>query len=87
MNCFVSLAAALTLESEGWNVFVQIAISTLIGAFITGLGMIVPIATKIKTNDIVWSAPALGIVAAEIAVITLCIVIARAVHLRKNAFL
>lgn len=87
MNCFVSLAAALTLESEGWNVFVQIAISTLIGAFITGLGMIAPIATKIKTNDIVWSAPALRIVAAEIAVITLCIVIARAVHLRKNAFL
>lgn len=87
MNFFISLGVALVMESEGWNVFVQIAVSTLIGPFITGLGLIAPIATKVKTNEIVWSAHALGILAIEFAVIVLVIVIARALYLRKNSFL
>jgi hypothetical protein len=77
----------MVLESEGWNVFVQIAISTLISPFMLALGQIDAINSKIRTNEIVWSQPALLILAAELAVMVLSLVIARAVYRRKDSFL
>jgi hypothetical protein len=87
VNFFLSLCAAMVLESEGWNIFVQIALSTLISPFIIGIGMIEAIASKIKTNEIVWSQPALAIFFLEFAVIALAIGITSAVHHRKTSFL
>jgi ABC-2 type transport system permease protein len=86
-NFFVSLCAALVVESEGWNLFVQIGQSTLIGPYIVGIGMFEAIGTNIKTNNIVWSAPAIGIFAAQFAVIALAIAVTRWVHGRKTSFL
>lgn len=84
---FVSLCAALVLETEGWNVFVMIALSTLVSPFIMGVGMIDVIGKNIETNQIVWSLPAIGILIAEFAVILLAIVITSWVYRRKTSFL
>jgi ABC-2 type transport system permease protein len=87
VNFFVSLCAALVLESEGWNLFVQIGLSTLISPFILWIGTFEAIHTNIKTNNIVWSMPALSIFLAQFAVIALAIGITRWGHLRKTSFL
>lgn len=84
---FVSLCAALVLETEGWNVFVMIALSTLVSPFIMGVGMIDVIGKNIETNHIVWSLPAIGILIAEFAVIILAIVMTSWVYRRKTSFL
>ncbi|MBL8514674.1 MAG: hypothetical protein JNJ55_11850 [Betaproteobacteria bacterium] len=87
VNFFISLAAALVVESEGWNVFAQIAVSTLVGPFMALLGQVDAINSKIRTNEIVWSQPALIILAAELGVIVLSLAVARAVYRRKDSFL
>ncbi|MBC3875149.1 hypothetical protein [Undibacterium flavidum] len=86
-NFFISLSAALVLESEGWNIFVQIAVSTFVGPFMVVLGTIDAIGKKIETNDIVLSQEALSIFALELAVILLSLAFARAVYRRKDSFL
>lgn len=87
MSFFVSLCSALVLESEGWNIFVQIGLSTLISPFFLAIGSIDAIGTSIKTNNIVWSAPAIGIFAAEFAVIVLALAVTSWIHRRKTSFL
>lgn len=87
MNFFISLGAALVIESEGWNIFVQIATSTLISPFMILLGQVDAIGKRIPTNEIVWSTPALLILAVQLVVMVLSIVVARAVFRRKDTFL
>lgn len=87
MNFFVSLCTALVVESEGWNIFVQIALSTMISPFMMGIGMIDVIGTNIKTNNIVWSLPAVGILLAQIFVIALAISVTSFAQRRKTSFL
>jgi ABC-2 type transport system permease protein len=87
MIFFVSLCTALVVETEGWNIFVQIGLSTMISPFIMSIGMIDAIGTNIKTNNVVWSLPAIGIFLAQFTVIALAIGITRWVHLRKTSFL
>lgn len=84
---FVSLGAALVLESEGWNIFVQIGLSTLISPYLMGLGMIGEISTHIKTENIVWSLPAIGIFLTQLTVMILVIVATSWIHRRKTSFL
>lgn len=84
---FVSLGAALVLESEGWNIFVQIGLSTLISPYLMGLGMIGEISTHIKTENIVWSLPAIGIFLTQLTVMILVIVVTSWIHRRKTSFL
>ena len=82
----VSLAVAMTVESEGWNTFVMIGSMVLINPFIMGLSQIDAISGRIKEDAIVWSTPAVGILSAlvlfSIAVIGLIIWH----HARKPAF-
>lgn len=86
-NFFISLSAALVLESEGWNIFVQIAVSTFVGPFMVVIGSIDAIGKRIETNAIVLSQEALGIFALELAAILLSLAFARAVYRRKDSFL
>lgn len=86
-NFFISLSAALVLESEGWNIFVQIAVSTFVGPFMVVIGTIDAIGKKIQTNDIVLSQEALGIFALELTVMLLALAFARTVYRRKDSFL
>lgn len=87
MTFFVSLGAALVVESEGWNTFAMIAPPTMLSPFIMGVGVIDAIGSHIKTNDIVWSLPALGILLAEFAVIASVIGVTSWIHRRKTSFL
>lgn len=86
-NFFISLGAALVLESEGWNIFVQIAVSTFVGPFMVFIGTIDAIGKKIQSNEIVLSREALGIFALELTIMVLALVFARRVYRRKDSFL
>jgi ABC-2 type transport system permease protein len=86
-NYFISLSAALVLESEGWNIFMQIAVSTFVGPFMVFIGTIDAIGKKIQSNDVVLSPEALGIFALELTVMLLALLFARSVYRRKDSFL
>lgn len=86
-NYFISLSAALVLESEGWNIFVQIAVSTFVGPFMVFIGTIDAIGKKIQSNEVVLSQEALGIFALELTVMLLALAFARSVYRRKDSFL
>jgi ABC-2 type transport system permease protein len=83
----VSLCTALVVESEGWNIFVQIGLSTMTSPFIIGIGQIEAVGTHIKTDNIVWSLPAVGILLAQMAVVALAICITSWAQRRKTSFL
>jgi ABC-2 type transport system permease protein len=83
----VSLCTALVVESEGWNIFVQIGLSTMTSPFIIGIGQIEAVGTHIKTDNIVWSLPAVGILFAQMAVAVLAISITSWAQRRKTSFL
>jgi len=61
----LSLAVALSVESEGWNTFVMISCMVMLNPFLMALGQIPAIVDPLKGNDIVWSAPALAILGAQ----------------------
>ncbi len=87
MTFCVSLCVALVVESEGWNIFVQIGLSTMVSPFIMGIGQIDAIAQNIKTANIVWSLPALGIFLAQAIVMLVALGITSWVQRRKTSFL
>ncbi len=83
----VSLCVALVVESEGWNIFVQIGLSTTLSPFIMGIGQIDAIGLNIKTNNIVWSWPALGIFLGLFMIALLAVGVSSWAQSRKNSFL
>ncbi len=83
----VSLCTALVVESEGWNIFVQISLSTMISPVMMGIGQFDAISSNIKTENIVWSLPALGIFLAQLMVMLLCVASTSWVQRRKTSFL
>ena len=83
----VSLCVAIAVESEGWNIFAILALMTLIGPFLYWVSRLDGIVQYLKTDDIVWSAPVLGVLAAEVAVIALAILVTSWIHARKTSFL
>lgn len=87
MSFCVSLSVAIAVESEGWNVFTMMAMMTILNPFIFGIGRIEAIGANVQTNNIVWSLPALGILAGELLVIVLALGVTSWIHSRKTAFL
>jgi ABC-type transport system involved in multi-copper enzyme maturation permease subunit len=93
INCFlllcfcVTLCVAIAVESEGWITFTMMALMTLIGPYIYGLGVIPAIGTNLTTNNIVWSAPAVGLLGGELLVIGIVIGVTSWIHARKTSFL
>lgn len=82
----VSLGVAMAVESEGFNTFVMIASMVLINPFIMVLAQIPVIVDNVKTNAIVWSAPAVSILAAQL-VLSIAVVAATGwIHCRKKSF-
>ena len=87
VNFCVSLCVAIAVESEGWNIFTMLALMTLIGPFLYWVSSLDSIRPYLQSDEIVWSAPVLGILAAELAVIVVAIVVTSWVHARKASFL
>lgn len=83
----VSLCVAIAVESEGWNIFAILALMTLIGPFLYWVSRLDGIVQYLKTDDIVWCAPVLGVLAAEVAVIAVAILVTSWIHARKASFL
>ena len=83
----VSLCVAIAVESEGWNIFAILALMTLIGPFLYWVSRLDGTVQYLKADDIVWSAPVLGVLAAEVAVIAVAILVTSWIHARKASFL
>ncbi len=82
----LSLSVAMAVESEGWNTFAMIGSMVLINPFIMLLGQIPAISTHTSTNTIVWSLPALSILAVQLVVSVGLLAFTGWVHCRKPSF-
>ena len=88
LMCFcVMLCVAIAVESEAWITFTMVALMTLIGPFIYGIMRIAAIRTNLNTDNIVWSAPAVGLLAGELIVIAIVLGVTSWIHSRKTSFL
>lgn len=82
----LSLAVAMHVESEGWNTFTMIASMVLINPFLMALGQIDAISSTVGKDAIVFSTPALAILAAQAVLSVIAIVHTAWWHGRKSAF-
>lgn len=82
----ISLAVAMHVESEGWNTFAMITSMVLINPFIMGLGQIDSITARTGEDAIVFSVPALAILAAQALLSLLAVAHTLWWHARKSAF-
>lgn len=93
INCFllmcfcVTLCIAIAVASEAWIMFTMMALMTLVGPYIYGIGRVAAIGTNLNTNNIVWSAPAVGLLAGELLVIAIVLGVTSLIHARKTSFL
>ncbi len=88
LMCFcVHLCVAIAVASEAWIMFTMMALMTLVGPFIYGIGRVAAIGTNLNTNNIVWSAPAVGLLAGELIVIAIVLGVTSWIHSRKTSFL
>jgi hypothetical protein len=83
----VSLCVAIAVDSEGWNIFATLVLMTLIGPYIFWVTRLDGVARYLGTDDIVWSAPVLGLLAAELAAIAVAVLLTSWVHARRASFL
>ncbi len=86
-NFIVSLCVAIAVDSEGWNAFTMLALMTLIGPFIYWVTWMDGIREHLRSDAMVWSPQALGLIGGELAVIGIAILAAGWVHARKTSFL
>lgn len=88
LTCFcVTLCIAIAVESEGWIMFTMMALMTMIGPYIYGIGRVAAIGANLNTDNIVWSAPAVGLLAGELLVIAIVVGVTSWIHARKTSFL
>lgn len=83
----VALSAAMAIESEGWNIVVQMALMTALSPFIIWIGSLQPIAANLLTDHIVWSPIALGVLTGELLVVAVVLGWTQWHHARKTSFL
>jgi ABC-2 type transport system permease protein len=82
----LSLAVAMEVESEGWNIFVMVGSSVLINPLMAGLSQIPDIASHWKGPVVVWSWQVLAILGAQLALSLALLAYTLWRHLRKRAF-
>lgn len=82
----VSLAVAMAVESEGWNIFAMIGSMVLINPFMAVVSQIPSIANALRGNEVVWSAPAVAILAAQLLASAAVVAATGWAHCRKKAF-
>lgn len=82
----IALGVAMAVESEGLNMFAMISSMVLINPFLMLIGQIPVISENAKTDTIVWSAPAVSILAAQLLLSLASIAVTGWVHCRKTSF-
>ena len=83
----VALSAALSIESEGWNIFIQMGLMTMLSPFMIWAGRIESVVANLRTDHIVWSPDVLFVLGAEILIVILVLTAACWSHARKASFL
>jgi hypothetical protein len=82
----ISLAVAMTVESEGWATFAMIGSMVMINPFIMAMAQIPEINDRVGQDALVWTTPAVAIL---VALVTLAVAIIAGTtwhHARKPAF-
>ena len=82
----VSLAVAMSVESEGWATFAMIGSMVLINPFIVGMGQIPAIQSHVGKDALVWTPIAVTILATMVELSALVMGITTWHHARKPAF-
>jgi ABC-type transport system involved in multi-copper enzyme maturation permease subunit len=82
----VSLAVAMQVESEGWNIFAMIASMVLINPFLMLIGQIESISGPLREDAITWSLPALLILGGQLLLSLAALGATAWWHGRKPAF-
>ena len=82
----VSLAVAMAVESEGWNIFTMIGTMLLINPFMAVVSQLPSIANSLRGDVVVWSTPAVAILVAQLVVSAAVLAVTGWVHCRKKAF-
>lgn len=82
----VSLAVAMSVESEGWATFAMIGSMVMINPFIMGMSQIPEINDRVSVDAIVWTPEALVVLATLGLLGTAIVAITTWVHARKPAF-
>ncbi len=87
MTHCVALCVAVAIESEGWNIFIQMALMTMLGPFMLWARNLQSIVANLGTDHIVWSPDVLSVLAAELLVVVLVLGWTSWAHARKTSFL
>jgi ABC-2 type transport system permease protein len=82
----VSLAVAMSVESEGWSTFAMIGSMALINPFIMALTQVPAISERVDQDAIAWSPEAVAILAAVVLLSVAVIGTTAWYHARKPAF-
>lgn len=87
MSYCVALCVAIAVESEGWNIFLQMALMTMLSPFMIWAGGLSSIAANIRSDQIVWSPPVLSVFGGEFLVTALALALTCWHHSRKSSVL
>lgn len=82
----ISLAVAMTVESEGWATFAMIGSMVMVNPYIMGLGQVDAIDRAVRADAIVWTAPASAILASLVLLSVVVLGLTTWHHARKAAF-
>lgn len=86
-NYCITWSTGIAVSSEGATVAIMVSLNCLINPFMFIFSKTPSVATYIHTNNIVWGADIVGIIAAEVLVILLSLVVAIYIQVRKKVFL
>lgn len=87
MSYCVALCTAIAIESEGWNIFIQMALMTMLSPFMIWAGSLRSIAANLRTDQIVWSPAVLAVFGGELLVTALTLFVTCWLHTRKSSVL
>jgi ABC-2 type transport system permease protein len=82
----VSLAVAMSVESEGWATFAMIGSMVLINPYIVGMSQLPAISAHVGKDALVWTTPAVAIVTTLSLLAVAVIGVTTWHHARKPAF-
>jgi len=82
----VSLAVAMSVESEGWATFAMIGSMVLINPYLMALTQVPEISERVSVDALVWTTPAVAILASLVVLSLAVIGLTGWFHARKPAF-
>ena len=82
----VSLAVAMSVESEGWATFAMIGSMVLINPYLMALTQVPEISERVSVDALVWTIPAVAILASLVVLSLAVIGLTGWFHARKPAF-